>query len=242
MHRPLNKRIFAGFIVAAMAVLVMAFSQTPTTKPDASPPAAAPAADKAPAASADDQTMDGYSDILLGDPKAPIKVIEYASMTCPHCAAFNKDVFHEFKKKWVDTGKANYVLRNFVLNGPDLVASMIARCVDRSQYYAYADLFLSRQAEWIPPWQNIKPEKDSTLAELADEAEMDKFLRPTGLSKEHMNKCLLSGKLRDDLLKQRVEGTKKFDIKGTPTIIVNGETYTGPHTYEDFDKALKEVK
>ncbi|RMF12269.1 MAG: DsbA family protein [Alphaproteobacteria bacterium] len=234
MPKPLDKLISLTVLLGAAAALVMGFSRAPA--PDMSTPA--PATDTP----ASESVVDGYSDIVLGDPDAPITVIEYASMTCAHCAAFHEDVFHDFKKNYIDTGRAKFIMRHFVLNGPDLAASMVARCVDSNRYYAFIDLFLGRQAAWITPWQNVRPAEDSTLADLAEMAEMDIFLRPTGVSTARMRACLESKKLQDDLLRQRAEGQKQYDIKGTPTIIINGKVYTGEHTYEAFEAALKKVE
>lgn len=184
---------------------------------------------------------DGYTDFMIGDPDAPLTVVEYASMTCGACAAFHQNVFEEFKKNYIDTGKANFVLRHFVLNGPDLAASMIARCAGEDRYYAFIDLFLKRQSTWISPWQDLPPNEDATLAQLAEMADMHKFLRPTGLSRDRMTACLDSGKLRDDLLRQRMEGQQQYNVAATPTVIINGETYRGGLTYEDFEKALRKA-
>lgn len=230
MSKPLNRLILMIAALAAALALTTGFSRTPA--PDEKVAAGTPAESEA----------DGYSDIVLGDPDAPITVIEYASMTCGHCAAFHKDVFHEFKLNYVDTGKAKFIMRHFVLNGPDLAASMIARCVDKPRYYAFIDLFLGRQASWIPPWQSVKPGENTTLAEMAEMAEMDKFLRPTGVSAERMTACIETKKLQDDLMRMRMEGQKQYDITGTPTIIINGKKYEGANTYEAFDKALREAE
>ncbi|MEX1148340.1 MAG: thioredoxin domain-containing protein [Sphingomonadales bacterium] len=189
--------------------------------------------------SEDANKSDGYTDIMLGDPDAPISVIEYASMTCGACAAFHDQVFKDFKKDYIDTGKANFVLRHFVLNGPDLAASMIARCVDDSRYYAFIDLFLDRQSTWITPWQSMQPGADRSIAEMAVEAKMDQFLRPTGMNRSRMTACLDDKKLRDDLLRQRTEGVEKHDISATPTVLINGKPYTGDLTYDAFEKAVK---
>ncbi len=199
-------------------------------------PAASAASESAPVA------VDGYNDIVLGDPKAPLEVVEYASMTCSHCAAFNREVIPEFKRAYVDTGKAKYVMRHFVLNGPDLAASMIARCgaTDPKRYYGYIDLFLNRQAQWIPGWQAIgEPPQDATLAELALQAKMDIFVRPTGMARDKVEACLKNDALRNDLLRRRAEGVEQHQVKGTPTIFINDKLYEGAHTFDEFDKALR---
>jgi len=235
---------FTRYLLLPVALLVIGCNENaPAEQAETAAPEteASAASDTSPAATTEQaaEEADAYSDIMLGNPDAPIKVIEYASLTCSHCAKFHEDVFHDFKKNYLDTGRASYVLRHFVLNGPDLAASMIARCVDDKRYYAFVNLFLSRQASWIPPWQNVEPGEDKSLADLAAEAKMADFLRPTGVSDTKIRACLDTGKLRDDLLRVRAEGNAEYTITGTPTIIINGEKYEGPHTYEAFEQALK---
>lgn len=219
-------------LVLGLAAGPVAAAETAAAKP-------APAAAAKPAATA----LDGYTDIVLGKKTAPITVIEYASMTCTHCAQFQRDVFPEFKKAYVDSGKAKYIMRHFVLNGPDLIASMIARCAPQSRYYAFIDTLLTRQADWIPGWQAVgQPAQDATPYDLAKLAKMDAFVRPMGFTDEKLKTCLLSEKVRNDILKTRVEGLQQFQIKGTPTILINGKPFEGEHTFAAFDKALKDAK
>lgn len=212
----------------------------PATDDKSAPAAVSADADADVYTDPDDYTApDGYTDIVLGNPDAPIKVIEYASMTCSHCATFHEEVFYKFKKEYLDTGRASYVLRHFVLNGPDLAASMIARCMDENRYYPVVGLFLGKQASWIPPWQNVTPGEEKSLADMAIEAKMDDFLRPTGIGSARIRACLDTGKLRDDLLRQRAEGDKQYSITGTPTIIINGEKYEGALEYGPFEAAIR---
>lgn len=235
---------FTKYLLLPMALLVIGCNDNapaeqadaPNTQTEASAPA------EAKQDTSNGQTAvqpDAYGDIMLGNPDAPIKVIEYASMTCSHCATFHEEVFRRFKKEYLDTGRASYVLRHFVLNGPDMAASIIARCVDEKRYYAFVNLFLGKQASWISPWQNVTPGEDKSLADMAIEARMDDFLKPTGISSGRIRACLDTGKLRDDLMRVRAEGNAEYDITGTPTIIINGKKYEGALEYDPFVQALK---
>src|SRR6202043_2659455 len=100
---------------------------------------------------ADAQTVLALSkdDRILGNPEAPITIVEYASLTCPHCAHFANDILPEIKKEWIDTGKAKLVLRDFPLDEPALRAARIARCAPPERYYAFADTFFSAQEKWV---------------------------------------------------------------------------------------------
>lgn len=231
MTKHLNKRIISALALGGLAIgLAFAPAHAAENKP-------------APAKAGTAQTYDGYKDIVLGNKNAPITVIEYASMTCSHCAEFQKNVFPEFKKNYVDTGKAKYIMRHFVLNAPDLFASMIARCTPENRYYPMLDALLVRQADWMKGWENVRnaPENASNY-DLVKAAGMDKFVRPMGFTDARLKACLASDKLRDDLFKLRQEGSQKYNITGTPTILINGEKYTGDHSFEALDKALKAVK
>lgn len=232
------------FLLLSAAVVIWGCSEQPTSAETESAAAVQDTAAEADtnAAPVQENQVDGFTDIVLGDPDAPITVIEYASMTCGHCADFHRDVYPDFKKNFVDTGRARYIMRHFVLNGPDLAASMIARCVDSSRYHAFLNLFLGRQATWMAPWHNVTPGDDKSLADLAEEAEMDAFLRPVGIGTEKMRACLDNGKLRDDLIKQRAVGQQEFDIRATPTLIINGQKYDGAHEYAAFARALERAE
>src|ERR1700746_1448533 len=88
-------------------------------------------------------------DRILGNPEAPITIVEYASLTCPHCAHFANEVLPELKKKWIDSGKAKLVLRDFPLDEPALRAAMIARCAPPDRFYAYVDTLFAAQDKWV---------------------------------------------------------------------------------------------
>lgn len=255
----MNRHNFARMRGALGMLMVMALAglmlgASPAAAMGKKPEEAAPAPQQTAAASQSASSQatapsqrdrfDGQTDIVLGEPDAPITVIEYASMTCSHCAEFHANVFPEFKKQWIDTGKAKFILRHFVLNGPDLVASMIARCsTDDRRYFALVDLFFRRQTSWIQPWQALgQPAADAKLSDLAIQAKMDDFVRPAGISTSQVRECLDSERLRNDLLKVRGEGQSQYNITGTPTLIINGKTYTGDHDFAEFDKALRAAR
>ncbi len=240
--------LVAGAIMGAVPAAAMGDKpqeQASPAKPAEQKVAAADGAAKSAAKPATRDRFDGTADIVLGDENAPITVIEYASLTCSHCAAFHANVFPEFKKQYVETGKAKFILRHFVLNGPDLAASMVARCgtTDDKRYHALVDLFFRRQASWIKPWQDLgQPPADARLSDLAVAAKLDEFVRPAGITATQVRECLESDKLRDDLLKVRGEGQRQYEITGTPTIIINGKVYDGDHNFADFDKALRAAR
>jgi protein-disulfide isomerase len=166
----------------------------------------------------------GKDDRVLGDPNAPITIIEYASMTCPHCAHFAGDVLPDLKKKWIDTGKANLVLRDFPLDQEAVHASMIARCAPADRFYAFVDTFFADQDKWV-----TASDYQAALTRLAELG---------GMPKTEIEKCLADNALENEILNSRLVAAKQLDVDATPTFFVNGSKYTGEPTVEGFNKLL----
>jgi protein-disulfide isomerase len=166
----------------------------------------------------------GKDDRILGNPDAPISIVEYASLTCPHCAHFTDEVLPEIKKKWIDTGKAKLVLRDFPLDGEALRAAMIARCAPPDRFYAFVDTFFQDQANWA-----TAPDVPAALTRLAALG---------GMSKEAVEKCLKDTALENKILDGRLTASKQLDVNATPTFFINGTKFTGDPTVEGFNKHL----
>jgi protein-disulfide isomerase len=200
-------------IICGVAIISY-FSSTP-----------APAADTS-AGPADARSLlsIGQEDRILGDPNAPITIIEYASMTCPHCAHFTDDVLPELKKKWIDTGKVKLVLRDFPLDGEAVKASMIARCAPPDRFYAFIDAFFVDQDKWV-----TAPNYQEALTRLAALG---------GMGKDQVDKCLADKQLEDRILNSRLVASKDLDVNATPTFFINGTKFAGDPTVEAFDKVL----
>jgi protein-disulfide isomerase len=166
----------------------------------------------------------GPNDRILGDRNAPVTILEYASMTCPHCAHFADDVLPELKKKWIDTGKVKLVLRDFPLDDEAVHASMIARCAPPDRFYAFVDTFFADQDKWV-----TAPDYRAALTRLAELG---------GMSKAEVDKCLADSKLEDQILNSRLVASKDLGVDATPTFFVNGAKFTGEPSVEGFDKLL----
>jgi protein-disulfide isomerase len=164
------------------------------------------------------------NDRILGNPDAPITIIEYASLTCPHCAHFANDVLPELKKKWIDTGKAKLVLRDYPLDEPALRAAMIARCAPPDKFYAYIDMFFASQEKWVTA-------RDYREA-------LARLVKLGGMSKEEFDKCLQNTALENQIVEERLVASKELDVNSTPTFFINGTRFTGAPTVEEFDKVL----
>jgi protein-disulfide isomerase len=163
-------------------------------------------------------------DRILGNADAPITIIEYASLTCPHCAHFTNEVLPELKKKWINTGKAKLVLREFPLDEPALRAAMIARCAPPDRFYAYVDALFATQDKWV-------------MAKDYREA-LARIVKLGGMSQDEFDNCLKNTNLENKILEERLAASKELDVNSTPTFFINGTKFTGAPSVEEFDKAL----
>lgn len=165
------------------------------------------------------QGAEPLPDKVLGDPNAPVEIIEYASMTCPHCASFHETTFKELKAEYIDTGKAKFVLREFPFDPLAAGVFMLARCSD-DRYYDVVDLFFERQSEWA-----VREGALSKIRNLALQA---------GFTNETFESCLRDQQLLDGINAVKNQGIEEFGVRATPTIIIDGETMDGPRTMRTF--------
>jgi protein-disulfide isomerase len=163
-------------------------------------------------------------DRILGNPDAPITIVEYASLTCPHCAHFANDVLPEIKKEWIDTGKVKLVLRDFPLDEPALRAAMIARCAPPERYYAFVDTFFAAQEKWVR-----STDYREALARLA---------KLGGMGQAEFDTCTTNTELENKIVEGRLRATQELEVTSTPTFFVNGSKLAGAPTREEFEKIL----
>jgi protein-disulfide isomerase len=158
----------------------------------------------------------------LGNPNAPVTVIEYASLTCPHCANFQRNLFPRVKKEFIDTGKIRFIVREFPIGHTSGAAAIVNRCAPADRYFALFSAFLLRQPEWVS--QEIRPDALYTVA------------KSSGMSREAFDKCLSNQTIIDGLTEVKQRG-RQFGVIGTPTFFANGRKAQGEITFEEF-KAL----
>jgi protein-disulfide isomerase len=156
----------------------------------------------------------------LGDPNAPVTVIEYASLTCHHCADFQAGTLPELKKRYIDTGKVRLVFRDFPLNEDALKAAKVARCAGPERHAAFVDVFLRQHDGWAQA-------KNTTAA-------LKQLAKLGGLGERAVDACLADEALEDAILSARLEGQQKYGVKSTPTFIINGRVYSGNQSIDDF--------
>ena len=175
-----------------------------------------------PASAQDNAAIDvaaALSERSLGSADAPVTIVEYASMTCPHCADFHANTFPALKERYIDTGKVRLVFNNFVLNGVDMRASMMARCVPDDHFFGLTGVLFKTQNVW---------------ARAADPlAEMAKIGRLAGLDEARFTACMASEPLLNGLIEMRQKGTDA-GVASTPTFIIDGERVVGGHSIEEM--------
>ena len=164
-------------------------------------------------------------DLALVPADAKFVVVEYASMTCGHCAAFHNKVFPELKKKYIDTGKVRFIMREFPLDNLAAAASMLARCAGGDKTFALIETFFATQPEWAFKEGSPVPR----LFEIAKQA---------GFTQESFDKCLTDQKLLDAITATRTRASEKFGVSATPTFFVNGKRLQGAPVMAEFEKAI----
>ncbi|MBA2125813.1 disulfide bond formation protein DsbA [Hyphomicrobium methylovorum] len=165
-------------------------------------------------------------ELAVGKADAPVTIVEYASMTCPHCAHFSKDVFEKLKAKYIDTGKVRFVYREFPLDNLAAAASMLARCAGGDKAFPLIETFYAKQEDWAFVQGNPVPK----LFDIAKQA---------GFTQESFDKCLTDQKLLDQITVQRTRATDAFGVNATPSFFINGKRLQETPTLEAFDKVLE---
>ena len=166
-------------------------------------------------------------DMALGPADASVTITEYASMTCPHCAAFNEAVFPKIKSAYIDSGKVRYVFREFPLDIKAAAGSMLARCIakeDAGKYFAVIDMLFKQQNDWVTK------NTTETLTRIGKQA---------GLSQQAVEACLKDQALLDKIAADQKFASDVLKVNSTPTFFVNGEMIKGETSFEEFDKKIK---
>ena len=196
--------------------------------PPASPPAdAAPADSEAAPTTVDVKELmvaGPLGDKALGDPKAPVTVVEYVSMTCPHCARVHQTTIKALKSKYIDTGKVYFILREFPLDDLALAAIMLARCAPPEKFFPSVDVMFELQDNWA-----FVDDPSSALT---------KVLQPMGFTDDSIKACFANQKILDGVNWVHDRGEKLFGIEGTPTFFFNGQKQVGELSIDDVDQII----
>jgi protein-disulfide isomerase len=161
---------------------------------------------------------------VLGSADAPVTIVEYASLTCGHCAAFHMQTFPALKEKYIDTGKVRFIMREFPLDPLAAAAFMLSRCAGDGKYYQMVDLFFEKQADWT--------RTDDPVAALMN------LSKQAGFTQESFEACLTNQELLDGVNAVKDRGAT-FGVDSTPTFFVNGQMVRGAKTIGEFDAILE---
>lgn len=164
------------------------------------------------------------TDFIVGSKDAQITIIEYSSLTCPHCGYFHQNVFEELTKEYLDKGQVKYVLRDFPLNAPALLASKISHCAGEDRYLNFISTFF----EWQSIWAFTKNYPN----------EIQKIAALGGITGDKYKECSQDKTKENFILQRAMEANKELDISETPTFFIDGEKFTGARDIDFFRKTL----
>lgn len=159
---------------------------------------------------------------IVGDENAPVTIIEYASMTCPHCRAFHKEVYPIIKEKYIDTGKAKLFFRSFPFDPSAAAATMLAEC-SGDKYFSMIDVLYDKQSVWA---------RGNVVEELF------KIAKLAGFTQESFNACLKNQELLDNVLAVQKKAAEVYEVNATPTFFINGTKYSGNMSAEAMGEVI----
>ncbi|WP_192843038.1 DsbA family protein [Aureimonas frigidaquae] len=164
-------------------------------------------------------------DIVIGNPDAPVTIVEYASLTCSHCADFHANAYPAIKADYLDTGVAKLVLREFPFDPRALAGFMLARCVPEDRRTAMVDVLFDQQRQWA-------------MAENAS-VELLAIARQAGMSQEQFTACLQNAELQGKVMEVQKRGQDEFGVAATPTFFINGDRYAGAMTANEMAAVIE---
>ncbi len=163
-------------------------------------------------------------EMALGAEDAPVTIVEYASLTCSHCADFHANTYPALKEKYIDTGKVRFVFREFPLDPLAAAGFMLARCRPSDQYFDMVDLLFDKQRQWAYAQDPV-----SALQNIAKQA---------GFTQETFEECLTNQELLDGVNEVKDQGTQNFGVTSTPTFFINGRMLRGARGIDEFSKVI----
>ncbi len=169
------------------------------------------------------------NDFFIGSPDAPVTIIEYASMSCSHCADFHNNTLEELKIEYIDTGKVRFVFRDFPYNYPALAGSMMMRCVPDSARYDYMNALYKLRKSWV--FRDNSKTRD----------ELYKIMQSGGMQKDKFDACLSNVDLENDLLEGVMNAQREFNIRSTPSFIINGNLFSGNKNIKEFRQIIDKI-
>lgn len=194
------------------------------------------------------QTADGG--FLLGNPDAPVKLVEYASLTCPACASFSEAAADELTNEYVRSGQVSWEFRNFVLNPIDLGMSMLVRCQGEAPFFRSIEQLYATQAEWMAAFNTLSPADQQRLQTLPPEQQVgalikaggaDTFFRQRGMPQSRVDACLADEQAVQRLVQMAETGTNRDGVTGTPSFLINGDLVDNVAGWADLEPRIREA-
>ncbi len=164
------------------------------------------------------------SEHAIGDPNAPVTIVEYASLSCPHCATFHTEVLPALKERYIDTGKVRLVFRDFPLEENAFTAATLAHCAGPERQGRFIDVYFRQQQSWAGA-----RDPQAAIRQLA---------KLGGMSDQQIEACLGDKAAQDAVLQSRLEGQQKHGVRSTPSFVIGGKTYAGSRTVEEFAELI----
>lgn len=193
------------------------------------------------------QTPEGG--FLMGNPNADVKLVEFGSMTCPHCAEFDETGLQPLIDKYVKGGRVAFEFRNYVLNSTDLAASLIARCGGTKQFFPLTRQLYASQGEWIAKAQSASPAQQQALASLPPQQQIGEIAKLAGLQQwaaqrgvpsAKSSACLSDSGEIDKLVQMNSDTTSQYpDFRGTPSFVLNGELLENASTWQTLEPQIQ---
>ena len=168
-------------------------------------------------------------DFVIGDESAPITIIEYASLSCSHCADFHTNTLETLKEEYIDSGKVRFVFRDFPFNYPALLGSMVLRCIPEDVRYDYMNALFQLQTNWV--------DKESTKTT----QELFKIMQSGGMTKEEFDTCITNVDLENKILQGVIGAQSEFNIQSTPSFLVNGILVEGNKSIKEFRQIINKI-
>ena len=172
-----------------------------------------------------------YGDtIAIGSNDALVKIKVFSSSTCPHCANFHIKVVPKIKREYVDTGKVQLIFIDFPLDQAAFNASKILHCLDKKKQITFLDIIYETQIKWTNGSNTDDINKN-----------LKKIVKNLGISSAQFDKCLIDEVISDKILNGRINAQKKYSIKATPTIIINGKKLEGSANFKNIEKKIEKL-
>jgi len=243
-----------SLLIAAAVVALAACNKKDSTAPEIDVNAPLKATPVAPPANGDwttivTETPEGG--FMMGNPQAKVKLVEFGSMTCPHCREFEEESHQALLDKYVKTGLLAFEFRNYVRDPFDMTASIIARCGGKDNYFALTHAMYDEQPTWAGKIQTADPAKlqqiqampaQAQFAELAKITGLDSFAAMRGMPRAQIDKCLADGTMASKLVEMNGDAQTRYEVQGTPTFLLNGEvveTKNGETVWKQLEPKIR---